>query len=135
MTEKCAFFGTSRGSCGCAETVHLSSSYRADVPYRHQYSLGVHKPDIPDGMEVHLQASIETLDHSETVHDRSGEVVNRDVPWLTMKAIQQTEHFSYSANKDEIGQYVGEHFDPTGPAAPDISLAVHLVISPRIEVS
>jgi hypothetical protein len=26
MTEDCAFFGTSRDSCSCAETVHLSSS-------------------------------------------------------------------------------------------------------------
>jgi hypothetical protein len=112
MAEEHAFFGTSRDGRGCVETVHLSSSYRADVPCSHRYSLETHKPDIPDGMGIQLHASIETLDYSETVHDRTGEVVNRDIPWLKMYAPRQIKRFSHSADKDVIGQHVGEHFDP-----------------------
>jgi hypothetical protein len=62
-----------------------------------------------------LQASIETLNYSERVHDRTGEVMNRDVLWLKMYAIRQIKRFSHSADNDAIGQYVDEHFDPTGP--------------------
>jgi hypothetical protein len=41
---------------------------------------GAHKPDIPDGMAIQLQTSIEMLDYSGPVHDRVGEAVNKDVP-------------------------------------------------------
>jgi hypothetical protein len=51
-----------------------------------------------------------------------------------MYAIRQIKHFSYSADKDARGQCVGEHFDSTGASALDIPLAVHLLISPEIEV-
>jgi hypothetical protein len=77
MAEESAFFGISCDSCGRAEIIHLSASYRANVPCSRRYSLEAHKPEVPDGMEVQLQASIETLDYSETVHDRTSEAVNR----------------------------------------------------------
>jgi hypothetical protein len=111
MAEESAFVGTSHDSCGCAETVHLSSSYRADVPCANRYSVGANKPDIPDGMGIQLQASIETLDDSETVHKRTGEAVNRNVPSLKMYAIWQIKRFPHSTDKDTIGQYVLECID------------------------
>jgi hypothetical protein len=135
MAEESAFFGTSCDSCGCAETVHLSSSYLADVACSHRYSLKAHKPDIPDAMLIQLPANIKILDYSETVHDRTGETVNRDVPWLKMCAIRQIKPFSHSVDKDAISQSVGEHFDPTESSALDSPLTVHLSISRGIEVS
>jgi hypothetical protein len=74
------------------------------------------------------------LEYSEIVHDRTGEAVNRDVPWLKMYAIWQIKRFSHSGDKDAIGQYVGEHFDPTSSSAQDIPLAVDLLISRGIDV-
>jgi hypothetical protein len=71
-------------------------------------------------MRVQLQASIETLDYSKTVHDRTSEAVNRDIPWLKIYARRSIKRFSHSVDKDAIGQYVDEHFDPTDPSAPDI---------------
>jgi hypothetical protein len=85
-------------------------------------------------MGIQLQASIEMLDYSEIVHDRTDKAVNRDVPWLKMYAIRQIKRFSHSADKDAIDQHVGEHFDPTGPSGLNIPLAMHLLISRGIEV-
>jgi hypothetical protein len=68
------------------------------------------------------------LDYSESVHDQTGETVNREVPWLKMYAMRQIERFSHPADKDVIDHYVGEHFRPTGTSALDILLAVHLLI-------
>jgi hypothetical protein len=85
-------------------------------------------------MGIQLQASIETLDYSETVHDRTGEAANRDAPWLKMYAIPQIKRFPHFADKDAIGQYVGEHFNRTGLSPLEIPLAVHISISRGIEV-
>jgi hypothetical protein len=49
-------------------------------------------------------------------------------------AIWQIKRFSHSANKDAIDQHVGEHFDPAGPSALDILLAVHLLIWRGLEL-
>jgi hypothetical protein len=51
-----------------------------------------------------------------------------------MYRIRQNKRFSHSADKDAIGQYVGERFDSTGPSALDVPLAVHLMILRGIEV-
>jgi hypothetical protein len=48
--------------------------------------------------------------------------------------IRQIKRFLHSADKDAIGQYVAECFDPTSLSALDIPLAVHLLISRGIEV-
>jgi hypothetical protein len=85
-------------------------------------------------MGLQLQASIETLEYSETVHVRIGEAVNRDVPWPKMHAIRYFKFVSHPADKDVISQYVGEHFDPTGPSVLDIPLVVHFLISQGIKV-
>jgi hypothetical protein len=85
-------------------------------------------------MGTKLQASVEMLDYSETVHDRTGEAVNRDVPWLKIYLIRPIKRFSHPADKDAIGWNVSEHFDPTGPSSLDIPLAVHLLISRGIDV-
>jgi hypothetical protein len=44
MAEECAFFGSTAEVCSCTETVHVSSSYQADIPCSHRYSMGVVKP-------------------------------------------------------------------------------------------
>jgi hypothetical protein len=51
-----------------------------------------------------------------------------------MYATRQIKLFSHSADKDAIGQHVGEHFDPTGRSVLDIPLAMHLLISRGIEL-
>jgi hypothetical protein len=86
-------------------------------------------------MGIPLQASIETLNYSETVHDRTGKAVNGDVPPVKICAIREIKRFSLSADKDVMNQYVGEHVNPTFPSGLDIPLAVHLLISRGIEFS
>jgi hypothetical protein len=44
------------------QTIHFSSSYRADVRCSHRYSLKPHKPDIPDEMVIQLQECVEMLE-------------------------------------------------------------------------
>jgi hypothetical protein len=51
-----------------------------------------------------------------------------------MYSIQQIKRFSHSADKDAIGESVNEHFDPRGPLALDIPLAVPRLISRGIGV-
>jgi hypothetical protein len=70
----------------------------------------------------------------DTVHGRTGEAVNRDIPRLKMYALRHFKHFSHYADKEGIGQYVGEYFDPTNPSSLEIPLVMHLVISQGIEV-
>jgi hypothetical protein len=35
MAEECAFFGSTAEVCSCAEAVHVSSAYQADIPCSH----------------------------------------------------------------------------------------------------
>jgi hypothetical protein len=54
---------------------------------------------------------------------------NRDNPWLQMYAIRQIKGFSHSVDKSELGEYVDDHFDPTGPSAlsiPFSRLRIHI---------
>jgi hypothetical protein len=39
IQQECAHLGTTPDHCSCGETVHLSASYRTDVPCSHQYAM------------------------------------------------------------------------------------------------
>jgi hypothetical protein len=57
MHDEGAFFGTTVEACGCAETVHLSSMYHADIPCGHRYVLGAAKPVISSEMTLLVHAT------------------------------------------------------------------------------
>jgi hypothetical protein len=48
MVRERNFYHTTRISCACGETLHLSRIYRIPVPSSHQNALGVQKSYVPD---------------------------------------------------------------------------------------
>jgi hypothetical protein len=69
MTKECAFFGSTAEVCSCAETVHVSCFYQADIPCSHRYAMGAMKPGCPR-LDLNIRASTETVAYSETIHQR-----------------------------------------------------------------
>jgi hypothetical protein len=133
MREECAFFGTSNEACGCAETVHMSSMYHTDIPCSHRSVLGATKPDIPTDMSLVVDATTAGRKYSETVHQRNRQPAI-EAPHLKQYAVRQICRFSHSRDKEAIAGYVDDTFDPTGPSALDIPLAVHGMIARSIEI-
>jgi hypothetical protein len=130
MEEECRDFGTSIEACSCAETVHLSSCYRTDIPCSHRYSKGAHKPDIPRRQVLKVEPSLHGMQYSEVIHDRaprcnwSGE----EVEGLKLFACQQIKRFSHVNRGKAIDEYVNERMDVSGPTALGIPLSVHKLI-------
>jgi hypothetical protein len=103
MREEHIFFTTSQDACSCAETAHLSSSDRIDIPSRHRHAMGAQKPRIPEGIALLVWPSTEKLEYSEAVHDRNSQVGHpEEVEGLKSYAIQQIKHFSHAWNKEVI---------------------------------
>jgi hypothetical protein len=133
MNEECAFFGTSNEACGSAETVHMSSMYRTDIPCIHRDVLGATKPDIPTDRSLVVHATTAGMEDSETAHQRNRQPAI-EAPHLKQYSMRQICRFSHSRDKKAIAGYVDDTFDPTGPSALDIPLAVHGMIARGIEI-
>jgi hypothetical protein len=131
MAEECAHFGTSDSVCLCGETVHLSSSYRADLPCSHRFSRGARKPQIPDDMELQVRPSTHDMQYSETIRDRAGQTgwTTEEVQGLKMLAYRQIKRYSHAKNKEAIRQYIDEGLDLSGPSVLEIPLSLHQLIS------
>jgi hypothetical protein len=89
MQQKCARLGATPDHCSSGETVHLSASYRTDVPCSHQCTMGAQKLEIPPGLSLHVQLSMHTMEYSESVHDR-----NPQAGW-TIEAVEWLRTYTF----------------------------------------
>jgi hypothetical protein len=129
MAEECAYFATSPEACTCGETIHLSSSYRTDVPCSHRFAMGALKPETPE-TNLQLRTSTTKMEFSETVFARNpqGDRTLEEVEWLTKYAYTQIKRFSHTKDKNGLLRYV-KGLDVRGPSALDIPLSVHQFIA------
>jgi hypothetical protein len=129
MAEECAFLGSTAEIYSCAETVHASSSYQADIPCSHRYAMGTVKPVCPRP-GLNIRARTETMAYSEKIHQRDRQDGRQtDVKSLKDYAIRQIARFSHTEDKAAVLAYLDTGFDVTGPSALDVPLAVHQLIS------
>jgi hypothetical protein len=113
--EKCAFLGSTAEVCSCTETVHVSSSYQADIPCSHRYAMGAVKPVCP-GRRLNIRASTETVAYSEMIHQRDRQDRRQaGVKSLKDYVIRQIARFLHTKDKAAVLTYVDAGFDVTGP--------------------
>jgi hypothetical protein len=129
MAEEYGFLRSTAEVCSCAKTVHVSSSYQADILYNHRYAMGAVKPDCPR-LGLNIRASMETVAYSETIHQRDRQDERQaDVKFLKDYAIRQIARFSHMTDKAAVLAYVDTGLDVTGLSALDVPLTVHQLIS------
>jgi hypothetical protein len=92
-------FGSTAEVCSCAETVHVSFSYQADIPCSHRYAMMAVKLGCPR-LGLNIRAITETGAYSETIHQRNRQDGSQaDVKSFKDYAIRQIARFSYTKDK------------------------------------